>query len=253
MLAKRIIPTLLVRGRTLVKGKQFAGDRSIGHAQQAARVHAMRGVDELLILDIGATAEGRGPDLGLVKELSDGCFVPITVGGGVRSLRDIDALLRAGADKVCIGTAAVEEKGLVCSAAERFGRQAIVVSMDIRKGNVWTRAGNAVAGWLVDNVTQGPAQWARRYADWGAGEIVLQSIERDGMLDGYDLDLIRAVSSAVDIPVIASGGCGSPEHMHEALNAGADGVASGAMFAFTDETPRSAARYLKSKGWEVRL
>src|SRR5262245_34948267 len=153
MLAKRIIPTMLVRGRTLVKGRQFAGDRSIGHAQQAARVHAMRGVDELLILDIGATAEGRGPDLDLVRELSAEVFIPITVGGGVKSIEDIDALLRAGADKVCVRTG----RGVIPEASQHFGRQAIVYSLD-----------------HIDDVEPGAAAYvARNFETLGVGEIIL--------------------------------------------------------------------------------
>jgi imidazole glycerol-phosphate synthase subunit HisF len=243
MLAKRVIPTMLCRGRTLVKGKAFQGDRSIGHVQQAARVHAKRGVDELLILDIGATAEGRGPDLDMVRELSAECYIPITVGGGVRSCEDIDALLRAGADKIAIGAALHKVPALLHNARERFGAQAIVCVIDAMPDRS-VRA----PGW-------GPmdAPFVAKYAaDHGAGEIVIQARERDGMLNGYDLDLIREVSVAVSIPVIASGGCGSPEHMHEALQAGADAVAAGAMFAFTDHTPRSCARFLCEKGWEVR-
>jgi cyclase len=251
---------MLVRGRTLVKGKQFAGDRSIGHCLQAAQIHARRGVDELCILDIGATAEGRGPDLDLVRELSEGCFVPITVGGGIRMLDDIDKLLRAGADKVCIGSAAIESRGMpecravygmpfIERASNRFGSQAIVVSLDVKEpksGSLLTEI-NGVERRLS------PALLAQTCKSFGAGEILLQSVDRDGMMTGYDLDTIRAVTQAVDIPVIASGGCGTPEHMHEALAAGADAVAAGAMFAFTDETPRSCARYLKQQGWEVRL
>ena len=237
-LAKRIIPTMLVRGRTLVKGKQFAGDRSIGHVLQAARVHAARGVDELCILDIGATAEGRGPDLDMVRELSEGCFVPITVGGGVKSLQDIDALLRAGADKICLGAALrTPDPTLLQDAAERFGRQAIVVSLDIN-GDRPAYVAAAIAEHLERN---------------GAGEILLQSVERDGMMCGYDLDLIRAVSSAVHIPVIASGGCSGYADMEAAFKAGADACAVGALFAFEESTPRGAAKWLKSRGVEVRL
>jgi len=235
VLCKRIIPTMLVRGRTLVKGRQFAGDRSIGHAQQAARVHAMRGVDELLILDIGATAEGRGPDLDMVRALSEACFIPITVGGGVKSLADIDALLRAGADKVSIGAAATHQ--LVGSAAARFGSQALVVSLDVPR--------TAPA--------HGAAIYAQMAAEAGAGEILLQSIERDGTMQGYDLDLIEAVSNAVDIPVIASGGCSGYADMHEAIKRGASGVAAGALFAFTDATPMGAAQYLHEHGIPARL
>jgi len=237
VLAKRVIPTMLVRGRTLVKGKGFTGDRSIGNVMQAATLHATRGVDELCILDIAATKEGRGPDLSMVEELSAGCFIPITVGGGVKTLADIDALLRAGADKIAIGAAAQADHVLVVLAAQRFGSQAIVVSVDVPAGCPLALAVEA----------------AKVNEDAGAGEILLQSIERDGMLCGYDLDLIRAVSEAVDIPVIASGGCGTYEHMHEAIKAGADAVAAGAMFQFTDATPRKAAQYLKAKGVEVRL
>ena len=239
MLAKRIIPTLLVRGRTLVKGERFDSWRSIGHAAQAARVHAMRGVDELCILDIAATKEGWGPDLKMVSELSEACFIPITVGGGVRRVEDIDALLRAGADKVCIGAAAGRE--FLLSASSRFGRQAIVVSLDVRYGDEPTRQRFLAQMAAMD------------FEDWGAGEILLQCVERDGTMVGYDLDLIRAVSAAVNVPVIASGGCGTYAHMLEAFKAGADACAAGAMFAFTDQTPRGAAAYLKSQSLEVRV
>jgi cyclase len=171
MAARRIIPTLLVRGRTLVKGERFDSWRSIGHALQAARVHARRQVDELLILDIAATAEGRGPNLQMVSELADGCFIPITVGGGVRSLHHIDALLRAGADKVAICTHATET--FLRSASDRFGRQAIVVVIehDDPRFDIAAAVQNACA--------------------YGAGEVVLQSVQRDGTMEGYDLQAIR--------------------------------------------------------------
>lgn len=245
-LARRIIPSLLVRGRTLVKGKQFAGDRSIGHVQQAARVHARRGVDELLILDIGATAEGRGPDLQMVSELAADCYIPITVGGGVKSIEDIDALLRAGADKVAICTAAIEEPALIKKASSRFGAQAITVVMEVADSSVAWRCGASRSAWW-------PPTFALAMQHAGAGEIVVQSVERDGMMDGYDLDMIHQVSQAVDIPLIASGGCGTYQHMLEAFQAGADAVAAGAMFAFTDSTPKGAARYLQAHGIPVRL
>ena len=235
MLAKRIIPTMLVRGRTLVKGERFNSWRSIGHALQSAKIHAARGVDELCILDISATAEGRGPDLDLVRELSEGCFIPITVGGGVRTLEHIDQLLRAGADKVCIGVGYWNDPTLITKASERFGKQAIVASLDVGPHMSCAQ------------------EYAFKLEMLGAGEILLQAMDRDGTLQGYDLDLIRAVSAAVSIPVIASGGCGSYEHMLEAFKAGADACAAGAMFAFTENTPRGAARFLKSQGLEVRL
>lgn len=233
MLAKRIIPTMLVRGRTLVKGERFNGWRSIGHAAQAARIHAARGVDELCILDIAATSEGRSPDLDLVRELSDGCFIPITVGGGVKTLHDIDALLRAGADKVCIGRA----QHIIPAAADRFGKQAIVASLDYAhgKGTPWQ------------------AMTAQGLEAFGAGEILLQAKDRDGLMCGYDLATIGAVSAAVGIPVIASGGCSGYPDMLAAFKAGADACAAGALFAFTDDTPKGAAQYLKAHGLEVRL
>ena len=241
-LAKRIIPTMLVRDRTLVKGKRFAGDRSIGHAMQAAQVHARRGVDELMILDIGATKEGRGPDLEMVRELSAGLFIPLTVGGGIKTLQDIDALLRAGADKVCIGSAFHTEPALITQASARFGRQAIVVSLDVAAVAkepcvVWSHAV--------------PRALNMEYI--GAGEILLQSVDRDGTMEGYDLDLIREVSNAVDIPVIASGGCSGYDDMLAAFEAGASACAAGALFAFTDAIPKGAAQYLKARGLEVRL
>lgn len=242
MLAYRIIPTVLCRGRELVKGRQFDSWRSVGLAMQAIQIHAARGVDELCLLDVAATAEGRGPDLELVRELSDFLFAPLSVGGGVRSVDDVKALLRAGADKVVIGT----RYELIREAAEKVGNQAIVASIDVRQGCVYTRSGTSLC-------VNSPTYWARTLERLGAGEILLQSIDRDGTGQGYDLELIRAVSQAVAIPVIASGGAGSYAHMLEAIQAGASAVASGAMFQFEDTTPRGAAQYLASKGIEVRL
>ena len=246
MLAKRIIPTILCRGKTAYKGKAFDSTRSVGSALAIARVHARRGVDELCILDIGATAEGRGPDLDMVRQLSAGCFIPITVGGGIRKLRDIDDLLRAGADKVAICTGAIEVPNLIEDAASRFGRQAIVACVDSLEGYAVVRSGRIGYGQQARIVAQ---QMDQR----GAGEILLASVKRDGMMGGMDLDLIRDVSASVDIPVIASGGCGSYEHMREAFKAGADAVAAGAMFAFTDQTPKGAAWFLKNNGLEMRV
>lgn len=249
MLAKRIVPTLLVKGRQLFKGVSFnASERSIGHAAQAVRVHGRRGVDELVLLDITATAEGRGPDLGLVKELSEELFIPLTVGGGVRSLQDIRDLLNAGADKVAICTGAFEVNGLIEQAAARYGRQAIVCALEVTpSGQVSFRNGTMTPG-------RGRAvYWAKTLEDWGAGELLLTSVDRDGTMIGYDLDLIREVSAVTSIPVIASGGCGGYADMLAAIHAGADAVAAGAVFQFTDCTPRNAAKFLKDHGVCVRL
>lgn len=248
MLAKRVIPTLLVRGRQLVKGRQFNAWRSVGLASQAVRIHQARGVDELVLLDITATAEGRGPDLDLVRELSEVLFCPLAVGGGVRSLADVKALLRAGADKVVVGTAAVEDWTLVRKFADTVGSQAIVVSVDVAGGKVYSHCGKTPADMGGDAV-----RFAQFCAKEGAGEILLTSIEREGTMQGYDLGLIRSVSRAVTIPVIAHGGSGTYEHMREAIEAGASAVAAGAMFQFSDATPRGAAEYLAEHGIEARV
>lgn len=237
---------MLVRGRTLVKGQQFAGDRSVGHAAQAARVNAMRGVDELCILDIAATAEKRGPDLTLIGELAQGCFIPITVGGGVRSIEQIDSLLRSGADKVAICTAAQEVRGLIRKASRRFGAQALVGCVDVRDGHASVQCGRIV-------LEATPVDWARRLQDEGVGEILLTCVDRDGLMSGYDLDMIESVAAALDIPLVASGGCSGYDDMLAAIRRGADAVAAGALFQFSDCTPKGAARFLSAQGLEARV
>lgn len=239
MLATRIIPTLLCRGRTLVKGQQFNSWRSVGNVAQAVRVHAMRGVDELVLLDIGATREGRRHDLALVEELAEVMTTPLAVGGGIRTVEDVRELLRHGADKVVIRSSGTE---LVRRVADAVGCQAIVAAID-------------VSG-TEPSVYDDPEQWQRCARHWqraGAGEIMLTRMGREGMMNGYDLELIRVVSEAVNIPVIAHGGCGTPEHMLQAIQAGAHAVAAGSLFLFTDTTPADCARYLEQHGVEVRL
>lgn len=248
-LAHRIIPTILMSGRKLMKGTGFNSWRSVGLAAQAVRIHQARGVDELVMLDVEATREGRGPDLSLIEELSAEFFAPLAVGGGVRSVSDVKALLRAGADKVVIGTMAFSAvPDVVKQVADAVGCQALVVSIDVRKGEVFTHCGRHRAGHGIAAV-----EYAQILEREGAGEILLQSIERDGTMRGYDLDLIQRVAGAVGIPVIASGGCSGYEDMREALAAGASAVAAGALFQFTDCTPKGAARCLASRGVEVRL
>lgn len=230
-LAVRVIPTLLAKGTRLVKGKRFSADRIVGHVQQAARVHQARGVDELIILDVEATPKGRGPNFDAIRALTEDCFMPLTVGGGVRTMDDIERLLKAGADKVAIKTCLQ----LGWDASKRFGSQAIVAVMD-----------ELPPYHLVDDV-------ARMCQDMGYGEIILTAIEREGTMDGYDLGLISTVSAAVTIPVIAHGGCSGPEDMLAAIRAGASAVAAGALFQFTDHTPMSCARWLSQRGVETRL
>jgi len=242
-LAVRIIPTILVNGWKQVKGERFKSWRIVGLAKQAALIHATRGVDELCILDVRATAEGRGPDLRMIEELSKECFSPLAIGGGVISIDDVRALLLAGADKVVIGTHVPAAAYL---SAREFGSQAIVASVDVTRGKVAWGCGNLVSAFEPD-------YYARYCEHEGAGEILLQSIDRDGTMEGYDIELIRSVCDSVDIPVIASGGCKSYEDMYNAIQAGASAVAAGALFQFTDSTPQGAAEYLHSKGVEVRL
>ncbi len=236
-LAHRVIPVLLARDGNLVKGKKFDSSRVVGNVQQAAEIHQARGVDELLILDVGATPAGRGPDFTAMARLTERCFMPVSVGGGVSEVWHVRELLANGADKVVIGAAARGSPGLIQQCTTRFGGQAIVVAIHLR-------------GWHGELA----AQFARHITRVaGAGEILITSVQRDGTLRGYDIPVVRAVAAAVDVPVIANGGAGSYLHMHHALAAGASAVAAGAMFQWLDLTPLGAAEYLARRGWEVRL
>lgn len=246
-LAVRIIPTILCRGRKQVKGKRFQSWRSVGLAAQAVRVHQTRGVDEVVLLDVGATPEGRGPDLGLVEELAEVMFVPMSVGGGVRSMKDVRDLFNAGADKVVVCSSLIEDPRLLMEISSLVGRQGVVAAIDYKEdGYVYGRCGT-YAG------VGDPVSVARMYEDAGAGEILLTSIDREGTMEGYDLHLIERVAKAVEIPVIAHGGCSGYGDMADAIHAGASAVAAGALFQFTDATPREAARTLAEYGIEVRL
>jgi cyclase len=228
-IATRIIPVLLWSEHGCVKGKQFDKSRRIGAIEDRLRVVERRDVDELIILDVSSLA----PRFDAVSKLCDNLFCPVTIGGGVKNVADIGRLLRCGADKVAVNRMARERPELVREASERFGAQAITVGIDVRTGDK-------------------PEAFARHVCDLGAGEILLTSVERDGMMEGYDLELIRSVSSAVSIPVIAAGGCGSYEHMEQALAAGAHAVAAGAFFQFCEATPKGAARHLKANGINTR-
>lgn len=245
-LAHRVIPTILCNGRKLVKGKQFNAWRTVGLASQAVRIHAARGVDEVVLLDIGATPEGRGPDLDLVSELSEVLFVPLAVGGGVRTMADVKALLRAGADKVVIGSVIPEDPRLLQEASYTVGAQAIVASLDVRGSFCTTRNGSTL--WPLR-----PEQAADHVQACGAGEVLLTSVEREGTMQGYDLDLIRRVREAITVPLVVHGGCSGYEDMAQAIKAGASAVAAGALFQFTDATPRAAAQYLQEHGIEARV
>lgn len=252
MLAKRIIPVLLTRSGQLVKGKQFNSQRVVGNAQQAAEIHQARGVDELLVLDVEASPSHRGPNIEAMRQLTECCFIPVAVGGGVTTLDHIRQLLANGADKVVIGTAAYDNPAFIRAAADRFGSQAITVAVDAsvhaaKQGYMlMSRCGTQRAPF------GDPVAFAVMMAECGAGELIVTNTDRDGMMTGYDTRLINCISREVDIPVVANGGCGSYAHMHQALKAGADAVAAGAMFQWLDLTPKGAAEYLARKGWETR-
>ncbi|MDE2141122.1 MAG: imidazole glycerol phosphate synthase cyclase subunit [Elusimicrobia bacterium] len=252
MLKIRVMPTMLYKDFGLVKGKGFDSWRRTGSLMQAVKVYNMREVDELVFVDIAATLEGREPDYALVDDFADDCFMPLTVGGGVRTIEQVGRLLAVGADKVAINSAAVESPGLIDQIAKRYGAQCCVVSIDFRRPSgaapeVFSRAGTKPTGLDL-------AVFARECADRGAGEILLTSIERDGTFEGYDVEAIRSVADAVGIPVVASGGCGEYEHMAAVLSeGGASAVAAASIFHFTEKTPLEAKKRLAEKGFRVRL
>lgn len=251
MLKVRVIPTLLWKGFGLVKGAGFNSWRRVGSVMPALKVYNSRDVDELVLLDITATDEERAPDSDSVSDFAEECFVPLTVGGGVNDLEQITALLRAGADKVSVNSAAFTRPELIDAAARRFGAQCVVASIDVRRNcdgsyAVFSHCGTRATG-------REPVSWARELESRGAGEILLTSIERDGTMQGYDLQLVESVASAVGIPVIASGGCGTYQHMVDAVSkAGASAVAAASIFHFTEQTPAGAKQALHAAGIPVR-
>ncbi|MGB9886196.1 MAG: imidazole glycerol phosphate synthase subunit HisF [Moorellales bacterium] len=251
MLTKRIIPCLDVDRGRVVKGTQFVNLRDAGDPVELAGHYDREGADELVFLDITASAEDRDIMREVVWRTAGEVFIPFTVGGGLRSLEDIRRILEAGADKVSLNTAAVQNPNLVAEAARRFGSQCIVVAIDARRcgpdrWEVYTHGGRRPTG--IDAVA-----WARQVEELGAGEILLTSMDRDGTKDGYDLELTRAVSRAVSIPVIASGGAGTLEHLWEALVLGeADAVLAASIFHYGEYTIRQAKEYLAQKGVRVR-
>jgi imidazole glycerol-phosphate synthase subunit HisF len=252
MLAKRIIPCLDVHAGRVVKGVKFVELRDAGDPVEIAKRYDDAGADEVTFLDITASSDARDTIVEVIARVADQVFIPLTVGGGVRRIEDVRKLLNAGADKVSINTAAVEHPDLVEDAASRFGSQAIVVAIDARastpgKWEVYTHGGRKARG--LDAV-----EWARTMARRGAGEILLTSMDRDGTKSGFDLGLTRAVSEAVGVPVIASGGVGTLEHLAEGIVQGrADAVLAASVFHFGEFTIGEAKRFLASRGIEMRL
>jgi cyclase len=255
MLAKRIIPCLDVDRGRVVKGIRFLSLIDAGDPVEQAKRYDGEGADELTFLDITASSNKRDIVSELVRRVADEVFIPFTVGGGLRSLEDIRAILRSGADKVTLNTSAVEQSELISSAAETFGSQCMVVAIDARRRNpldanegwhVFTHGGRNAVGWDA-------VEWAQRAERLGAGEILLTSMDKDGTRDGYDLELTRAISSAVRIPVIASGGAGRLEHFFEALTeGGASAVLAASLFHFGEYKIAEVKDYLRARGVVVR-
>ncbi len=250
MLTARIIPCLDTKDGRVVKGVRFAGLRDAGDPVERAAAYEAQGADELVLLDVSATPEGRGNALATVRAVRRVLAIPMTVGGGVRTAEDAGALLEAGADKVSVNTAAALRPALIREIATRFGAQCAVLALDAARaaGGGWetvVRSGKERTG-------KDALAWAREAVDAGAGEILLTSFDRDGTRSGYDLELVRAVADAVRVPVIASGGADTPQHLLEALRAGADAVLAASIFHDGDLTVAEVKRALAAGGAEVR-
>ncbi|MFN5804328.1 MAG: imidazole glycerol phosphate synthase subunit HisF [Opitutia bacterium] len=252
MLSVRIIPCLDVHGGRVVKGVKFEELRDAGDPVAVAAAYEQQGADELVFLDITASSDGRRTMVDVVERTADQVFMPLTVGGGLRSVEDVRTMLNAGADKVSLNTSAIKEPSLVLEAARKFGSQCIVVAIDAKRTaegrwEVYTHGGRNATG--LDAV-----EWARKVASLGAGEILLTSMDRDGTASGYDIPLNLAVSRSVEVPVIASGGAGNLDHLAEVLrDGGASAVLAASIFHFGTFTVRQAKERLRSAGLPVRL
>jgi cyclase len=259
MLCKRVVPCLDVHGGRVVKGVRFVDLRDAGDPVEAALAYDAQGADELVFLDITASHEERAIMLDVVRRTAEGIYMPLTVGGGIRSIEDIRTLLRAGADKVSLNTAALARPELIREAAQRFGSQCIVVAIDAKREDAKREAENPLRWGVYTHGGRRPAgrdavAWAREVEELGAGEILLTSMDRDGTGDGYDLELTRAVSEAVSVPVIASGGVGTLEHLREGVIEGkADALLVASMFHFGRHTIAEAKAYLREGGVAVRM
>lgn len=255
-LAKRIIPCLDVDKGRVVKGVQFVDIRDAGDPVEVAKKYNEQGADEITFLDITASVEGRETTVKTVEKIAAEVFIPLTVGGGIRTLEDIRTMLNAGADKVSINSAAVKDPEFVKAAAERFGSQCIVVAIDAKRVSaegetprweIFTHGGRKPTG--IDAV-----EWAKRMTDYGAGEILLTSMDKDGTKDGFDLAVTRAIADAVPVPVIASGGVGNLQHLVDGvIDGGADAVLAASIFHFGEYTVPQAKEYMQERGVEVRL
>lgn len=245
-LKHRIIPVILYDGMSVIKPVQFKHPaRRVGTLMQAIQVYETRKIDELIIINIMATPTGE-QYFTQIKDYTEQCYMPVTLGGGIKTLDDIKLALDHGADKVSIQDAILHDKKLIYNAANKFGSQCIVVSVDCMFKEKYIRS-------FTENFIYPVADWCKYLEAEGAGEILLTSVKHDGLMQGYDREMIRAVTEKVKIPVIANGGCGEPHHMLEALEAGAHAVAASSMFLYTEYTPKDCAKYLDANGWNVRL
>lgn len=250
MLKNRIIPCLDVKNGRVVKGVNFENLIDAGDPVAQAKFYYEEGADELCFLDIAATAENRSTTLEMVKKIAQVCFIPFTVGGGISTLEDFSNLLKCGADKVSINSAAIKTPELITQASKKFGAQAVVVAIDAKKNlsgsyEIFTHGGKKPTG--IDAI-----EWAKKVEALGAGEILLTSMDRDGTKAGYDLELIQKITSQVSIPVIASGGVGNLEHLAEGLNSGASAVLAASIFHFKNYSIKQAKEFLAERNILIR-
>lgn len=253
MFTKRIIPCLDVNNNRVVKGINFLNLRDAGDPVEVAKAYDMAGTDEIVFLDITASSDARNTVVDMVRRVAENVFIPFTVGGGIRTIEDFKAILREGADKISINSAAINNPNLVAQAADKFGSQCVVVAIDAKRRpdgsgwNIYKNGGRIDMG--IDAI-----EWARKVNDLGAGEILLTSMDCDGTKEGYDIELTKAISSAVSIPVIASGGAGTMEHFYDALTeGGADAALAASLFHYKELEINELKKYLNSRGVSVRL
>lgn len=253
MFTKRIIPCLDVNNNRVVKGINFLNLRDAGDPVEVAKAYDKAGADEIVFLDITASSDARNTVVDMVRRVAENVFIPFTVGGGIRTIEDFKVILREGADKISINSAAINNPNLVAQAADKFGSQCVVVAIDAKRRpdgsgwNIYKNGGRIDMG--IDAV-----EWARKVNDLGAGEILLTSMDCDGTKEGYDIELTKAISSQVNIPVIASGGAGTMEHFYDALTEGkADAALAASLFHYKELEINELKKYLKSRGVSVRL
>lgn len=249
MLKKRLITTMLWNGNTLVKGNNFINSRRAGSPITTIRIYNSRDVDEILFLNITKSTSREKFDYNFIRQLTDECYVPITIGGGVKKIYEITDLLFAGADKILINTEAYNNLNLINEAAKKFGSQTIVLGIDYKKLNkknvCYSHSGKK-------NQKIDPLSWAKKCVDYGAGEIILTSIDHDGLMQGYDLEFLNKFTNEIKVPVVVSGGAGNYDHFLEAFNNGASAAAAASIYHFTEKTPNEAKRFLLEKNISVR-